>query len=280
MYTIRAGIHPALAIWRFYTCDADLRYGLMKKKLHKILLIICAAAFCFSATKVALTLRSYRENEQAYEGMALRYQSAKAEAPAEQSSPGLPEAPIDVDFEALGDMSGDVAGWIYCEGTSINYPIMQGRDNSYYLDRMPDGRYNAAGSIFMDFRCPRDLSGVNTIIYGHRMGNDSMFHSLRDYSSQDYYEQHPCMWILTPDASYRLDLIAGFVVDTKDEIYTVNASFDELSAIASNAAARSEFKAFEPSASADTTRIVTLSTCTYEFNNARYVVVGYLTDAQ
>ena len=60
--------------------------------------------------------------------------------------------PIFVDFETLLSENPNIVAWIYSEGTVINYPVVQGEDNMYYVDRLPDGQYNPHGSIFLDYR--------------------------------------------------------------------------------------------------------------------------------
>ena len=69
-----------------------------------------------------------------------------------------------VAFEKLTAEYPDTVGWLYCEGTPINYPVVQSKDNLRYLRRLPDGRYNAAGSLFADYRCKEVAASGNYII--------------------------------------------------------------------------------------------------------------------
>lgn len=78
---------------------------------------------------------------------------------------------VSVDFEKLTAEYPDTVGWLYCEGTPINYPVVQSKDNLRYLRRLPDGSYNAAGSLFADYRCKEVAASGNYIIYGHNMKN-------------------------------------------------------------------------------------------------------------
>ena len=66
-------------------------------------------------------------------------------------------APVEVDFDALLEKNPHVVGWLYCEGTNINYPVVQGADNEQYLRRLLDGSYNRAGTIFLDSRNASDF---------------------------------------------------------------------------------------------------------------------------
>lgn len=122
-----------------------------------------------------------------------------------------------LDLSGTLEASEDVAGWIVIPGTKVSYPLVQGNDNDYYLNHTYNGKSNVVGAIFADSRnriglgsawdvsalTARELlphvkqgqvSGLpdfNTIIYGHRMKNGSMFASLKYYRDLQYYEEHP-----------------------------------------------------------------------------------------
>ena len=116
-----------------------------------------------------------------------------------------------------------------------------------------------------------DFSDRNTIIHGHHMKNGSMFGWLESYREQAFYEAHPQMYLLTPDGDYRLEVLAGYTSEAAGSAY--QQWFEDDAAFLSfvrEAMERSDFQAnvsVEPTA-----RIVTLSTCAYVFDNARYVV--------
>lgn len=111
------------------------------------------------------------------------------------SSPTFP----DVDLGALRAVNGDVVGWITVPDTSLSYPLLQGEDNEYYLNRSWQGVYSLGGSVFMEHRCPADFSGFSTIVYGHRMSRDTMFNSLCCYSEPEYLAAHPDVYVITED---------------------------------------------------------------------------------
>ena len=193
--------------------------------------------------------------------------------PDENPLPGE-TAPIAVDFDALWETNQDVVGWLYCEDTPINLPLVQAEDNSYYLHRLLDGTWNSAGTLFVDCRNAGDFSDKNTIIYGHNMKNKEMFGTLSNYREQFYYEAHPIMWLLTPEESFQLALIAGYVAPYNAEIYSFGLAEGDISALMEKSIKQSTFQSgFQPS-QAD--RYVTLSTCSYEYDNARYVLIGCL----
>lgn len=120
-----------------------------------------------------------------------------------------------------------------------------------------------------------DLSDRNSILYGHHMKNESMFHGLMEYKSQEYYDEHPTALFLTPEANYEVKIFAGYVVGVDADAWTVGFSSDlEFEEWLRRARERSCFTSEITPAVTD--RILTLSTCSYEFNNARFVLIGVL----
>ena len=82
-------------------------------------------------------------------------------------------------------------GWIYSSDTTINYPVVQGSDNAYYLKHLADGTENRNGCPFLDVQNRPDFTDDNSIIYGHHMQNGTMFADISWYEDQNYYNEHP-----------------------------------------------------------------------------------------
>ena len=176
-----------------------------------------------------------------------------------------------MDFDKLIADYPDVVGYIYCANTKIKYVIQHGKGNDYYLVHDSQGNTNNNGSIFIEELNSGSFSDGNTIIYGHNMKTGMMFAGLRNYhTDKNYYAAHPYMYIYTPSQNYKLELFAGFVCEHDDEIYSTSLTQAQLEAMA----AKSDFKA---NIGVPTGKTVTLSTCSYEFSDARYVVIGALT---
>ena len=168
-----------------------------------------------------------------------------------------------------------MVGWIYSPGTTINYPVVRAEDNDYYLHRYLDGSTNAGGIPFMDCQCPRDFSGANSIVYGHHMNDGSMFASLSNYREDGYYQAHPVMYLNTPTQNYRIDVFSGYVTDADSDTYTLSfGDADSYLAYLNSMRLQSDFAADVEISAED--RILTLSTCSYEYWDARYVVQGKL----
>lgn len=199
--------------------------------------------------------------------------------PTENDPPAKPDIDFpDVDFEALRQINPNVVGWIIGEGTPISYPIAQASDNSYYLEHLFSGEPNNSGAIFLDFANRPDFSDQNSILYGHNMKNGSMFASLMEYKTSGYYEEHPRFLLMTPEKNYTIDIFAGFTLSGWGKAWTVSfPSSSEYEAWLEDCLRNSLFRSDITPTNQD--RIVTLSTCTYEFDDARFVLIGILNEA-
>ena len=155
----------------------------------------------------------------------------------------------------------------------INYPVVKGVDNDFYLSHTFDGTANANGSIFMDANCETDLSAQhNTILYGHHMNDGSMFASITDYRQTGYLEAHPVLYYYTPNQNYLLEVFCCFVTGPDSDVYSFNfSSNEEFERYLESWRSRSNFDT-DVQVSGDD-HIMTLSTCTYEYEDARYVVM-------
>lgn len=256
----------------------------MKKWIKRAVLAALLLVFVGSTGVIGFTMWQYRVNEKLYQDIADRYTdispaaeaAAGAGAGAANGGSGPAEmAPLVVDFDALKEANPDVEGWIYCEGTVIDYPVLQGEDNDYYLHHTMDGKYSAAGSIFADAENGKGFRDINTVLYGHHMKNKSMFATLSNWQEQQYYEAHPVMWLLTPEQDYKIVLFSGYTTSAYSDTYKfITEPGEELDAYLQMAQEKSEFTSDVTLAEGE--RYVVLSTCAYVFDNARSVLHGKL----
>lgn len=178
-----------------------------------------------------------------------------------------------IDHEELRGMNEDYSCWIYAPDTQIDYPIVHGADNSYYLKHLFNGAYNASGTLFVDYRNLSDFQDPNTLIYGHHMRNDSMFGTLTDYAEQAYFESHPFALIMSEEEIFLLEFFAGYTTRHDDHCYDIAISDEEdMAAFVEEALRKSDFASDVRIWPTD--RLVTLSTCAYAFENARYILIG------
>ncbi len=183
---------------------------------------------------------------------------------------------LGIDGQALREINDDYAYWLLGPQTKIDYPVVQGEDNDFYLNRLFNGRRNSCGTLFVDYRNLPDLQDPNTLIYGHHMRNDSMFGSLTDYEQNGYFEAHPYLLMVTDGEVYLLEALAGYTTSRDDHCYDIAISGDEdFAAFVEEARAKSDFESQVEAAPGD--RLVTLSTCAYAFENARYILIARLT---
>ena len=127
----------------------------------------------------------------------------------------------DVNFAKLKEQNKDVIGWIYLPESNIDYPIVQGEDNDYYLHRDLDGSYLYDGSIFADASVERPFKEFNTPIYGHRMSSGAMFADIKRFEDKEYMDSHRIIQIETPDKSYDLHVVAFCTEQADSLLYTV-----------------------------------------------------------
>ena len=178
------------------------------------------------------------------------------------------------DFDSLRDINPDAAAWLYCPDTLIDYPVMRAADYNYYLHHLPDGSYNENGTIFIDYNWKGFSDGL-TVLYGHNMKSGQMFGSLANYKKQPYFDEHPYLYLYTPnDGNFRIELLYGCVVSAGQWRERAFMFEENLDAFLTYAAHNTTFNSGASYTRGD--RVIALSTCSYEFDDARYVVVGAL----
>lgn len=186
------------------------------------------------------------------------------------------QIPESIDFDKLLEENKDVIAWLYCPDTSINYPVVQAKDNDYYLHLGLDREYQREGTLFAECKNASNFTDWNTIIYGHNMKNGTMFHDLIEYNDESFYDEHPVMYLYVLGVRYQIELIAGAVVDTDSDIYSIPKNSEGRDDILEIIRKKSTFTSDVEVREDD--KIITLSTCSYEYEDARYVVVGKLTE--
>lgn len=181
-----------------------------------------------------------------------------------------------VEWKALKKVNPDVQGWLYQKGTVINYPVVQGTDNDTYLHTRFDKQWSGGGTLFVDCRMEKDFKGFNSIIYGHHMKDGSMFRSIRGYTKEDgYYDKHKTLELATPHGNYHLVVFSAFITKATDEdTYKMTYDEAEKQAYIDRAWERSELPITKNSVDVTKNdRLVTLSTCAYDYEEARYIVM-------
>lgn len=184
-------------------------------------------------------------------------------------------APISVDFNELWLYYPDLVAWLYCPTNSLNYPVVQTDNNQFYMTHLPNGRESAGGSLFIDCINEGDFSDANTVIYGHDMKDGTMFGYLHNYDSREYYEKHGDIYLLTPGQNYRLEILSAAVVPDDSWLYAKRMD-EQWRKNWAKEVYRLSMIGTQNTANLEAEHYVTLSTCSYEYDNARFVVVASL----
>ena len=172
------------------------------------------------------------------------------------------------------NINDDIVGWIRLPGTRIDYPVVQGIDNNFYvyhdIQRHPSG----AGTIFIDRRNNENFTDFNTVVYGHNMLNGSKFADLKNFSDVGYFHNNPTGSLFLIDATYILEIFAYLRVEHNDRIIYGSKSdenfqefIDYVRSIATN---------YRDVQLSGEDRFVTLSTCDNDFPDYRFVVLARL----
>lgn len=181
----------------------------VKEKIRKIIFLISVIVFSICAYYVFDYFYENYKNKKLYDD--IRNQIPEL---SEIISPELTNSVVSdeirSEIQKLMDINGDVVGYIRirdkngsCADTHVDYPILQKtneEESEFYIDHNIRQEYSSAGSIFLDWR---NVIGTpdqsdNLIVYGHDMGNGSMFGSLKKYKEYNYfYEEHPCIELTT-----------------------------------------------------------------------------------
>jgi sortase B len=236
-----------------------------------MLTVLCLSVFVYASYGLIDTVLDYYQNRKVMGNIQETFYDVEINENTDSSQT------IRSGFDALLKENEDLVGWITMEGTQIDYPILQAEDNEQYLTRNFYNDDNVAGSIFMDFRNDIESAGKNTILYGHRMKDGSMFEQLSKYQDKEFFENHQTFEFDTLYDSYEAEIFAVYATTTDfDYIQTDFANEQEYEQLINNIKEESIYETdVEVSA---TDQIITLSTCDYvlDENKGRLVVQAKL----
>ena len=181
----------------------------MIKKVLNIVMILLAGGLLGGGILLFSEVSTYAADQKTYGEI-------QEQAVREPSSDGMDKS---IDFEYLMTVNPGACSWISIPDTNIDYPIVQGEDNEFYLDHDINGEPSRAGAIFMDYECSTDLSDLKTIIYGHNMKDGSMFHDLHKFRKDPAFgESHPYMYLyLENDFMAQYELLCSISTTNSDK---------------------------------------------------------------
>ncbi len=234
-----------------------------KKEKEKAVRPFVRRLICLAACIVLLqSLDVLLEQAVRYETEDARYDEV-TECYAQSAAFSVADAPsgenLHIDFAALQAEYPDIAGWLTVDGTAINYPIVQGEDNTYYLHRYLDGTTSSSGSIFLDCRC--HFEDAYAVIYGHNMKDRSMFGSLREFKTAAFYQKTGGgLTLYTRGQSRRYTIFAVCVLAPDDSAFAPPADEAARTALFARVCAAALYDTGIPVSAQDT--VLMLSTCT------------------
>lgn len=247
----------------------------MKKKMGKIIrtviLVVCVIGFCFSAYELIKIFLEYHAGSQEYD----KLESYTTQMADDTQATGETKE-FSVNYDGLRRINSDIVGWIRIPDTTVNYPMMQTTDNDYYLKHTFERKTNIAGSIFLDKRNSPDFSDKNTIIYGHHIKNGKMFADLRHYTEESFFQEHPIIYLNTPEegnVEYEIFsfYLTGEYRDTYGKTYSYQFTDDaEYQEYLDMIVAQSQYDTGVSVCVQDS--IITLSTCTNRTDDERYIL--------
>lgn len=292
------------------------------KTILNVIIVLFSALFVFSAVKIVIAQRAYREVDRQNEEIREEYEpevrpyvpseatdshsgdkphryeesssaeepssdlpsevtsylpsevtsdptSEPAEEPKKQSKKETPDEKL----ISLRKSYPDVVGWLKMDGNHINYVFVQGKDNEEYVRANLNKKYLISGTLFLDYESSKDFSSFNTVMYGHNMRNDSMFGDLDRYEKKSYFDSHKTGTVILPNTDYHLEVFAFLVVKSTDPIlYDCNIETDEEKQAFLDYAKKNARQYRDIGVTIDD-KILTLSTCAYEFDGARCILL-------
>ena len=254
------------------------------KVLYYLVLVLLLGVLVFSSVKIVTYLKDQKNAQASQDNMNNEFvqptptpdpddgeDTDKDKDKDKTEVVSQPEHKGKIDFAAMQEKYPDVVGWIYGANTGLDWPIVQTAEEGgeYYLYRDIDGKDNKNGTVFLDWRCASDFSTQNNMIYGHNMKTGLMFAPLIKYKSQAFFDAHPYLYLYTPSQTYKVHLFAGMETPHDSEVYSYNLSSSYLQECINSST-------FNSGLGVPTGNILTMSTCDYDYANARYVLLGEL----
>ena len=186
------------------------------------------------------------------------------------------------DFSELLAVNPDVCGWITLDNTNVDYPVLQGETNFTYINTDVYGNFALAGSIFLDTRCSKEFTDPYSLIYGHHMADSKMFGDLDLYKDETFFQENTTGSLVLPGKAYQLEIIACLLVPASEDHIFEPATWQDsnisrlLEFVENNALNLHDEIMRELKTAEDPFKILALSTCSYEYTDARTIVLTWM----
>lgn len=243
-------------------------------KFKKLLLLLLVIIFIFSIGYMFYYIYNNNKNKKDSTDILNEVKIDSTQVTEEKSEKMLK-------LEELQKENNEIIGWLEIEGTNINYPVLQGTDNEFYMKNNYKKEKSKNGSIFLDKSYNWDIPSSNLLLYGHNNKNGTMFQDLLKYKNEDFYKEHTKIKFTTntEDSIYEIMSVFYSRVYYKSEqnvfryYYFVNANNEqEYNDFVNNAKKSSIYDTGVNANYGD--QLLTLSTCEYSQEDGRFVVVA------
>lgn len=253
------------------------------RAVYNVLITICLLVFLGSAGALGYQLWDYHKAAQVRDGLAdLIVEPDEGDAAGTVDENGDPVPKPLVDYSKLAALNPDFKGWVEIADTPISYPVVQAADNDEYLHTDFYGDYHKLGTVFADCRAQLtpEKTSDNVVLYGHSAADGSYFAAVRKYKDIDYYKEHPIISFNTTYESADWIIIGEIMIDALDDsddafLYNNHIEFADEAAFnefVTGVAQRSYF--VSPADVQYGDKFITLSTCDYDFDEARFAIVA------
>ena len=244
-----------------------------KEIARKIIFVVALILFIGSSTKLFLIWNEYHKNAKSYEKVQ-EYgpKEVVQETSSEEKDNRYKYVLSEDDYNNLMSINGDFKAWITVPNTSVNYPVVQATDNSYYLHHNFYKEDNDGGAIFIACENENPFEDQNTVIHGHHMRDGSMFASLNKFKESEFFNNNKYIYISTKDEVYEYEIFSMYVEKASVNPYEISFASDEdylnyLQTLKNKSIYSTDINEFTPD-----DKIITLSTCTYEVTDGRLLI--------
>lgn len=253
--------------------------------LSLIVAVGCLAYFTFYCLDAYHTKKNYEALSQLKKTdfSLLKNQNEKYQSTVTvDEKPDTPD--ILEDYKTLYNNNKSLIGWLKIDDTKIDYPVMQSKNEEYYLNHNFNQEEDRNGSLFIDKDCSIWPRSQNIIIYGHNMKSGKMFGGLREYKSESYYKKHKTISFdtLYEKGEYEIMYVFSEIVHDEAEVtfkyyQFINANSEE--EYDSNMNTMKEMSLYDTGVESHYgDQLITLSTCDYTKDAERFAIVARKVD--
>lgn len=183
-----------------------------KRTIHESLIIITATSLVLTLALLGYYWSEYRKADSLYDEIAQIAFNRDVTKAGEQGT----DNDKAINHAALTARNGDYAGWLQVDGTDISYPVVQSKEELFYLRRDFDKNYSIAGTVFMNYRNNKAFTDTNTMLYGHNMHDGTMFAPMKNFMKKDFFNQNKIIGISTPAGDFSYEIFAVYKAETQD----------------------------------------------------------------